>query len=206
MRIAITVDPYCPRAADALRRDRARRRHGRAGSRRAGPRRDAVRASRQPHGEASSLPYGAPPHFGWWPRAVELRQVGVGLWRRRRETRRGPQLRPARGAPARAASARAAEDPELLPGQRALEECGDRRASGRGFDRLHRVLGQRLPREAADGSRRGPVADRPRRGRHAQVRVRLTVASDAPLVFLGRLERIKGAHTPSPSRRPRDDA
>src|SRR5262245_1766269 len=85
MRVAVTVDPYLPvppetyggieRVVDVVVRGLARRGH------------DVVLFAHPGSRTAGRLVgYGAPPHWGLVPRLAELRQVGAGLWTRRRAT------------------------------------------------------------------------------------------------------------------------
>lgn len=193
-RIAVTVDPYIPvpprlyggieRVADLAVRGLVARGH---------------RVTLFAHPESGVgvplVPYGAPPHVGAWNRAKELWQLGSALVRRRRDfdvvfswgrlaalapillDHRLPKIQrycrnvvPWRGV---RTAVRLAGDSICFAGASAsvydeLEQYGS--SGGRWFTLY----------DAIDVSRYEFV---PR------------VASDAPLVFLGRLERIKGAHT-----------
>jgi glycosyltransferase involved in cell wall biosynthesis len=192
IRIAITADPYLPvppelyggieRIVDLLARGLAERGHeitvfAHPGSRTAG----------------RLVPYGSPPHVGWRHRGLELLQLGAGLWTRRRgfdlihSFGRLRALLPVlpqhglakiqsyqRGVPWRGVSLAAAIAGDSLR----FTACSDSMyrnppVHGRAAGRWHTVF------NAVDQAKYCFV-DR--------------VAPDAPLVFLGRLDPIKGAH------------
>lgn len=83
LRIAITVDPYLPvpprlyggieRVVDIVVRGLVSRGH-----------QITLFAHPESTTAGALVPYGCPPHVGWWPRIVELCQVGIKLWRLRR--------------------------------------------------------------------------------------------------------------------------
>ena len=193
-RIAVTVDPYIPvpprlyggieRVADLAVRGLVARGH------------HVTLFAHPESGVAVPLvPYGAPPHVGAWNRGKELWQLGSALVRRRREfdvvfswgrlaalapillDRRLPKIQrycrnvvPWRGV---RTAVCLAGDSICFAGASAsvYDELGQYGPSGGRWFTLY---------DAIDVSQYEFV---PR------------VASDAPLVFLGRLERIKGAHT-----------
>src|ERR1043166_3485709 len=83
LRIALTVDPYIPvppvlyggieRVVDFVVRGLAERGHH-----------VTLFAHPDSRTPAELISYGMPPHFGSRQRLTELRQVGAGLWHRRR--------------------------------------------------------------------------------------------------------------------------
>ena len=193
MRIAVTVDPYLPvpptlyggieRVVDMVVRGLAARGH-----------RILLFAHPESRTAGELVPYGVPPHFGWRPRLGELRQVGRQLWRRRRDVdvvlswgrlaallpilprRRLPKIQRycRAGVPWRSV-----ETAVRLAGE-SIVFAG---ASGRVYDRR--------PRTDRYGGRWRTVYDGVE---VAKYEFRAAVADDAPLMFLGRLESIKGAH------------
>jgi len=191
MHIAITADPYLPvpprfyggieRVIDLLVRGLTARGHD-------------VTLFAHPESRTTGVlhPYGVPPHSSHGDRARELAQVGRGLWALRRSidvvhsfgrlAALVPVL-PLRGLP------------KIQSYQRPIPWNGVRRASrlARG-SLLFTGCSTSL---YADGEARGGAA----RWRTVFNGVDTTcytpvaeVAADAPLVFLGRLERIKGPH------------
>jgi glycosyltransferase involved in cell wall biosynthesis len=191
MRIAITADPYLPvppvlyggieRVVDMLARGLAGRGHevtlfAHSGSRTAG----------------RLVPYGVPPHWGVRARAGELLQVGAGLWRRRGEFDVIHSF------------GRLAALLPVLP-LRALPKIQSyqRPVPWRGVAMAERLAGRSIRFTACSASLcRGRAARSPsgawlaipngvELSRYHPV---AQVAPDAPLVFLGRLEPIKGVH------------
>ena len=193
MRIAITVDPIIPvpptlyggieRIVDLLVRGLVKRGH-------------EITLFAHPGSStaATLVPYGVPPHVGWRARLTELAQVGAGLWRRRRaidlihsfgRLRALLPVLPLRGLP------------KLQSYQRA-EVPWD------GVKMALRLAGTSIRFTACS---RSVCAEHRRRGRSlgrwdvvhngvemARYDFAPTVTADAPLVFLGRLEPIKGTH------------
>jgi glycosyltransferase involved in cell wall biosynthesis len=189
--IALTADPYLPvpprlyggieRMIDLLARGLTRRGH-----------RVVLFAhpeSRNPGGELELVPYGRPPHRGAYRRSAELWQVGAGLLRRRRRLdvihsfgrlaalapvlplRRLPKLQSyQRAVPWRSVTA------ALRAGRGSLvfTACSASLLAGRD-PAPWRVVFNGVD---LDLYRFSPA-----------------VPADAPLVFLGRLEPVKGAHT-----------
>ena len=193
MRIAITVDPYLPvppthyggieRVVDLAVKGLVARGH-------------QVTLFAHPDSRVSVplVPYGAPPHTGAWNRLTELWQLGSAVAIRRRQfdvvfswgrlaallpilpDRRLPKVQrycrnlvPWRGV------------------QIAVRLAGDSIS----FAGASTSVYDELPRYGARGGRWHTMYDAIDMTRYDLVRA---VPSDAPLVFLGRLERIKGAH------------
>lgn len=190
LRIALTVDPYLPvppvtyggieRVAAALVEELTRRGHQVTLI--------AHPASRTP---AVHIPYGVPPHCGLRARAKELWQVGAALWSKRRE------FDVVHSFGRLAALAPVLVDrslPKVQSYQRAIPWTGVARAT--------RVASPALTFTACSDAMWHGRADT-RHGRWSTVyngvdvnlyNATATVASDAPLIFLGRVEQIKGAH------------
>ena len=192
LHIAITADPYLPvpprlyggieRVIDLLVRGLAARGH-------------EVTLFAHPDSDTPARlnAYGVPPHVGRWSRIRELWQVGAGLWR----TRRAVDLVHSFGRLAALVPVLPLRGlPKIQSYQRAIPWRGVRRAvrvagdtlsftgcssslyaealvAGEGAGRWHTIF------NGVDLARYTPVAH---------------VPDDAPLVFLGRLERIKGPH------------
>jgi glycosyltransferase involved in cell wall biosynthesis len=192
LHIAITADPYLPvpprfyggieRVIDLLVRGLADRGHhitlfAHPDSRTAGDLR----------------PYGSHPHSGHWRRAQELWAVGAGLW----QTRRRVDVVHSFG--------RLAAMLPILP-LRGLPKIQSyqREVPWRGVRRATRLAGDTLcftgcsSRLYADAARQGASAAQWRTIFNGVDLTRYTpvarVPDDAPLMFLGRLERIKGPH------------
>jgi glycosyltransferase involved in cell wall biosynthesis len=189
MRIVITADPYLPvpprlyggieRIIDFLARGLVRRGH-------------RVTLVAHPDSDTAGelVPYGRPPHQGALPRTVELAQVGAALLRRAPSTDvvhsfgRLAALMPI--LPLRRL-------PKIQSYQRAIPWGGIAKAARLGG-----------PSVAFTGCSASLFADRrPEHGEWHAIwngvevdRYQMTpaVAADAPLVFLGRIERIKGVH------------
>jgi len=191
LRIAITADPYLPvppklyggieRVIDFLVRGLAARGH-------------EVTLFAHPESATAGrlVPYGAPPHFGARARLAELWQVGAGLWR----DRAGIDLVHSFGRLAALLPVLAARGlPKIQSYQRDL-------VPWRGVRVAARLAGDSIRFTACSSS---VYRDRPGRGAGAWHTVFNgvpiakydfvpRVAPDAPLVFLGRLEPMKGAH------------
>ena len=193
MRIAITVDPNIPvpptlyggieRVVDMLARGLVKRGH-------------AVTLFAHPDSSTAGelLPYGVPPHVGWRARMTELGQVGVGLWRRRRDVDLIHSFGRLRA---------------LLPvlprrGLAKLQSYQRDQVPWRGVKTAVRLAGDSIRFTACSES---VCAARPRHGPRggrwqviyngvemARYDFVPQVAADAPLAFLGRLEAQKGAH------------
>jgi glycosyltransferase involved in cell wall biosynthesis len=191
VRIVITADPYLPvpprfyggieRVVDLLVRGLATRGHE-----------ITLFAHRESSTAARLWPYGVPPHTSGSARMRELAQVGRGLWSLRRSAdvvhsfgrlaALAPVL-PLRGLP------------KIQSYQRPVSWDGVRHAA--------RLAGSSLHFTGCSTSMYAGAEARASNGRWRTIfngvdMTRYTpvtrVASDAPLVFLGRLERIKGAH------------
>ena len=191
LRIAITVDPYIPvpptgyggfeRVVDVLVRGLAGRGHD-------------VTLIAHPDSTVpvTLLPYGVPPHWGVWPRLAELIQVGACL------------LRLARRIDVVHSFGRLAALLPVLPvrGLPKIQSYG-REIPWAGVRKASRLAGSSLRftgcstdlyRRTADGM---PTAGWSTVYNPVDVE-RYTgvesVSADAPLAFLGRIERIKGTH------------
>jgi glycosyltransferase involved in cell wall biosynthesis len=193
MRILMTADPYLPvpprfeggieRMVDLLVRGLARRGHD-----------VTIFAHPESRTPGVLVPYGAPPHVGVGPRMTELRQVGAGLWRRRRE------------ADVIHSFGRLAALLPVLPvrGLPKIQTYHRVPVPWRGVRRAVRLAGASLTFTAcshsvyrarpAHGSLGGCWHTIPNAIDVERYRFAPDVPPDAPLVFLGRLERIKGVH------------
>jgi glycosyltransferase involved in cell wall biosynthesis len=193
MRTAITVDPYIPvpptlyggieRIVDIVVRGLVARGH-------------EVVLFAHPDSRTGGeiVPYGAPPHFGWRPRLVELRQVGSGLWRRRHEI------------DVVLSWGRLAALLPILPLRRLPKIQRYCRAGvpWKSVEIAVRIAGESI---VFAGASARLYRDRPRKDRFgghwrtihdgveiAKYEFAPSVRRDAPLVFLGRLEFVKGVH------------
>jgi glycosyltransferase involved in cell wall biosynthesis len=191
LKIAITADPYLPvppklyggieRVIDFLVRGLVARGHE-----------ITLFAHPESQTDGRLVPYGVPPHFGTRARLAELWQVGAGLWRDRvgidlvHSFGRLAGLLPVLGA---------RRIPKLQSYQRA-------KVPWRGVKVAARLGGDSIRFTACSSS---VYRDRPSRGAGtwhtvfngvliAKYDFVPRVAPDAPLVFLGRLEPMKGAH------------
>ena len=190
LRIAITVDPYIPvppvtyggfeRVVASLVAELSARGH-------------AITLYAHPDSRtaAEHVPYGAPPHFGLRARATELWQIGADLWRRR------PGIDVVHSFGRLAALAPVLVD-RTLP---KIQSYG-REIAWPGIARAVRLAGKSLTFTACSDAM---WAGRAQEGHGRWVTIyngvdlnryeaTTTVAADAPVIFLGRLERIKGAH------------
>jgi glycosyltransferase involved in cell wall biosynthesis len=193
LRIAVTVDPYLPvpprlyggieRVVDLLVRGLVARGHT---------------VTLFAHPESRTLgelvPYGVPPHIGLRARLGELWQVGAALWRRRNEWDVVHSF------------GRLAALLPILPVRR-LPKIQSYQRDGvpwTGIERAVRLAGDSIRFTACSSS---VFRSRPERGQHGgrwttvfngvdpgKYQFVSEVPRDAPLVFLGRLERIKGVH------------
>ena len=191
LRIAMTVDPYIPvppttyggfeRVAAGLIKEFSARGH-------------VVTLFAHPDSRtvAEHVPYGTPPHFGMRARASELWQVGSGLWRRRRTF----DLVHSFGR-------LAALVPVLVDRSFPKVQSYGREVAWAGVARGVQLAGASLTFTACSDAM-WMARRETRHGRWVTVYngVDLSlytptpvVAPDASLVFLGRIERIKGAHT-----------
>jgi glycosyltransferase involved in cell wall biosynthesis len=188
LRIALTVDPYIPvppiyyggieRVVDFLARGLVERGHE-----------VTLFAHPESRTAARLVPYGVPPHNGRRERARELWQVGSRLWKLRKEVDivhsfgRLAALLPI--LPLRSL-------PKLQSYQREISREGVRRAHRLAADSLRFTAcstsmysGKSLP---------GNWTTIPNGVDLSAYTFVPEVCPDAPLVFLGRLERIKGVH------------
>ncbi len=193
LRIAITVDPYLPvppryyggieRVADIAVRGLAARGH-------------VVTLLAHPASRTAGtlVPYGVPPHRGPRARLGELWQVGSALWRRRHE------LDVVFSWGRLAALLPILADRRLPKIQRYCRGV----VPWRGVHTAVRIAGpsirfagasasvyDELPQQGGRGGRWETLYDAVEAARFTFVP---TVAADAPLAWLGRLEPIKGAH------------
>jgi glycosyltransferase involved in cell wall biosynthesis len=191
LRIAMTVDPYVPvppvtyggieRVVAALIPELIARNHdvtlfAHPGSRTA----------------ATHVPYGAPPHHTVRARATELWQVGAGLWSRRGQF-----------DVVHSFGRLAALVPILADRSMVKIQSYQREVPWGGVARAVRLAGASLSLTAcSDAMWQGRANERHGNWTTVYNGVDLSlytstraVAPDAPLMFLGRLERIKGVHT-----------
>lgn len=193
MRIAVIADPYIPvpptlyggieRMVDLLVRGLAARGHELV-----------VVAHPDSNVPGTLVPYGSPPHVGWRTRASELWQVGSAAWRRREHLDIVHSF-------GRLAALTPVLPRQCLPKvqtyQRAVPWGGVRRAVRlAGPSIAFTACSASMLREgAACGAAVGAwrvIFNAVDVGRYQPV---TSVASDAPLAFLGRLHPSKGAHT-----------
>jgi len=192
--IALTVDPYLPvppelyggieRVVDFLVRGLAERGHRLT---------LFAHPESRPPSEVELVPYGSPPHRGPLDRSRELAQVGRGLWQRRRDL----DLVHSFG--------RLAALVPVLP-RRPLAKVQSYQRDGVPWASVAIACRLAGPSIAFTGCSSSVFRERPPGGRHGHWRAifngvdtglytfRPEVPEDAPLVFLGRLEAIKGVH------------
>jgi len=193
MRIAITADPYLPvpptlyggieRVIDLLARELATRGH-------------EVTLIAHPDSRTTArlIAYGRPPHTGWRARAGELVDVGGALWRLRHDVDVIHSF------------GRLAALPPVLP-LRHLPKIQSYQRDGVSWTSVRRAValaGRSLIFTGCSTSvYRGAAADARIRGEWRTIfngvdmtryTCRPSVARDAPLMFLGRIDPIKGAH------------
>lgn len=189
--IAMTVDPYIPvppstyggfeRVAAGLVNEFTARGH-------------AVTLFAHPDSRipGQHIPYGSPPHFGVRARATELWQVGSTLWRKRQQF-----------DVVHSFGRLAALVPILVDRSFPKIQSYGREIAWAGVARGARLAGPSLTFTACSDAMWSGRADE-RHGRWATVyngvdlslyHATASVAPDAPLMFLGRLESIKGVHT-----------
>ncbi len=193
MRIAVTADPYLPvppthyggieRVIDLLVGELAGRGH-------------EVSLIAHPDSRTSArlIPYGRPPHVGWSARVVELAQVGAALWTLRHEVDVIHSF-------GRLAALLPVLPMRRLPKIQSYQRDGVPWAS---VHRARRLAGSSLAFTGCSTSvYRAAPGDESAAGRWrtifngvdiARYGCRSAVRPDAPLMFLGRLDPIKGAH------------
>jgi glycosyltransferase involved in cell wall biosynthesis len=141
------------------------------------------------------IPYGAPPHSGWRPRLTELWQVGNALWRRRRELdvvfswgRLAALLPilPYRRLPKIQRYCR-----NLVP-WRSVRTASRIAGNSIQFAGASASVYDERPAQGKYGGRWSTIYDGVETSKYTFVP---RVPRDAPLVFVGRIERIKGAHS-----------
>lgn len=190
LRIALTVDPYIPVPPvtyGGIERVVA----GLIGELQARNHRVTLFAHPQSRTAAELVAYGAPPHFGVRARAIELWQVASVLWRRRRQF-----------DVVHSFGRLAALGPILIDRALPKLQTYERAVPWAGVSRAVRVAGPSLTFTACSAAMWAGRAEQ-QHGRWNTVHngvdlSRYTPATsvdrDAPLIFLGRLERIKGVH------------
>jgi glycosyltransferase involved in cell wall biosynthesis len=192
VRIAVTADPYLPvpprlyggieRVIDFLVRGLMRRGHE-----------VTLIAHPESRTAARLIPYGRPPHVGWRCRVEELSQVGAALWRERGSVDIVHSF------------GRLAALVPVLP-LRSVPKIQSYQRDGVPWSsvaRAVRLAGRSLVFTGCSSSVYRGRPDGPAGGSWrtvfngvdlAQYSARERVERDAPLVFLGRIEPIKGAH------------
>jgi glycosyltransferase involved in cell wall biosynthesis len=190
LRVALTADPYIPvppthyggieRVVHLLAEQLVARGH-------------TVTLFAHPFSHVSGtalVPYGVEPHAGAVPRAREVAQLGGALWRRRRQF----DLIHSFGRLAALLPVLACRSlPKIQSYQRSIPWRGVRRAS--------RIAGSSLRFTACSASLFGQIRAGDGRWRAifngvdlGRYRFAAQVPPDAPLVYLGRIERVKGVH------------
>lgn len=137
---------------------------------------------------AELVPYGVPPHSGALCRARELAQVGMRLWSRRSSV----DVVHSFGRLAALAPILPANVPKLQSYQRAVPWTGVARAVHVARGSLRFTACSAALMRGADGSRHGRWSVVPNPVDTTRYDAVATVAPDAPLVFLGRIEQVKG--------------
>jgi len=192
LHVVMTADPYIPvpplhyggieRVIDVHVRELARRGH-----------RVTLIAHPESRIDARLIPYGRPPHTGRIDRAVEVGQVAQALWRLRREAdvvhSFGRLMAMLPILPLR-------NLPKVQTYQRRIPWTSVRHATrlaGRSlvFTGLAGWMERTRPCGLEGAGECRTIFNSVDTSRYTLVE---TVASDAPLMFLGRLERIKGTH------------
>ena len=192
MRIVITADPYLPvpptlyggieRVIDLLVRELVARGHE-----------VTLIAHPESHTAARLVAYGRPPHVGWPARVAELAQVGAALWTRRH------------AVDVIHSFGRLAALLPVLP-LRKLSKVQSYQRDGVPWTSVRRAIGLAggsLAFTGCSGSVYRAAPDHASAGEWRTIFngvdvdkyvCRRSVAPDAPLMFLGRLDPIKGAH------------
>ena len=193
MRIAITADPYLPvpptlyggieRVIDLLVRELVTRGHE-----------VTLIAHPESRTPARLVAYGRPPHLGWPARAAELAQVGAALWTARHNVDVVHSF-------GRLAALLPVLPLRRLPKVQSYQRDGVPWTSVRRAMRLARgslaftgcskSVYRAAPANRSVGGEWRTIFNGVDVGRYV---CRLSVAPDAPLMFLGRLDPIKGAH------------
>ena len=191
LRIALTVDPYVPvppvtyggieRVIAALVDELTARGH-----------QLTLLAHPESRTVAEQIPYGVPPHQGMRARATELCQAGFALWSRRRTFDIVHSF-----------GRLAALFPILFDRSLAKVQSYQRQIPWDGVNRASRLAGASLAFTACSDAmwQESPVAEHTHwqtvyNGVDLKLYSATTgLASTAPLIFLGRIERIKGTHT-----------
>jgi glycosyltransferase involved in cell wall biosynthesis len=192
MRILITADPYIPvppvhyggieRVIDVLVRELVRRGH-------------SVTLIAHPDSRTAArlVPYGEPPHTGYRIRAKELMQVGSALWRERRDIEVVHSF------------GRLAALLPILP-RRQLPKLQSYQRDGVPWGSVAHAVRLAGPSLLFTGCSTSVYRQCPRESTGGEWRtvfncvdlaaytLRPMVSASAPLVFLGRLDPIKGAH------------
>jgi glycosyltransferase involved in cell wall biosynthesis len=141
---------------------------------------------------AEHVPYGVPPHQGVRARATELWQVGAGLWSRRR------QFDVVHSFGRLAALVPVLTDrtlPKIQSYQRAIPWGGVARAIRLAGDSLSFTACSAAMWNGRAGERHGAWSTVYNGVDLSLYSATDSVPCDAPLIFLGRIERIKGVHT-----------
>jgi glycosyltransferase involved in cell wall biosynthesis len=193
MRIAITADPYLPvppthyggieRVIDLLARELSARGHE-----------VTLVAHPESRTAARLIAYGRPPHTGWRARAGELVDVGFALWRLRHDVdvihsfgrlAALPPVLPLRRLPKIQSYQRDGVSWTSVRGAVALA------GSSLVFTGCSSSVYRHAPADARVGGEWRTIFNGVDTARYT---FQPRVASDAPLMFLGRLDPIKGAH------------
>lgn len=187
MRVLITADPYLPvpplgyggieRVVALLVDELVRRGHD-----------VTLVAHPDSRTGATLVPYGCPPHRGAFDRARELAQVGAALWARRRDI----DVIHSFGRLAALAPLLPHAVPKVQSYQRAIPWSGVEKAVRLAGASLQFTSCSVALSAAADPGRHGTWHTVYNPVDTARFDARPAVADDAPLVFLGRLEAIKG--------------
>jgi glycosyltransferase involved in cell wall biosynthesis len=192
LRILLTADPYIPvpprlyggieRVVDSLVRGLHARGH-----------QVTLLAHPESHTAARLIPYGAPPHFGWVPRATELRQAGSALWAHRSEVDlvhsfgRLAALLPL--LPLRLPKIQSYHRPEVP--WRSVAIASALAGASLSFTSCSASVFRRRPPGASHAGRWRAIFNGIALTRY---RFAEAVPADAPLVFLGKIEPMKGVH------------
>jgi glycosyltransferase involved in cell wall biosynthesis len=187
MRVLVTADPYLPvppagyggieRVVALLVDELVRRRHD-----------VTLVAHPGSRTRATLVPYGCPPHRGAFNRARELAQVGAAIWARRRDI----DVIHSFGRLAALAPLLPHAVPKVQSYQRAIPWAGVERAARLAGASLQFTSCSAALSATADPRRHGTWHTVYNPVDTTRFEPRDDVAGDAPLVFLGRLEAVKG--------------